>query len=742
MLPSVHAADLIEPAYVPPAPPPPVEVVSTAGWYLRGDVGYVFSQESDGEYRYATTDNYGDPLLEGQHYNSFKTDSAFYAGGGLGYRLNDFARFDVTADYFSSDLRGSSNCVGFASSTCSYDDHSSVDIWTVMANAYVDFYRSGRFSTYVGAGAGGAYVNYSDLKNKYSCWDPSIFAADNQLCDNTYTHAGYSKWRFAASLMAGATYDITDHLKFDAGYKYTRISSGDAFGFDEVTRVVATPAFRGATTASTSIRSARVCAMSSAAPRATASARARHRSTPKPRSTTSRPPITARLRSTSKRSGLKADPQTESATAVSTRAAVVLCFPPVPAPPAKFLAELGGVAYRRGDDARNAMSTSTTPAVSPEPTRPKLAFVVTEDWFFASHFLPMVSAAAAAGFAPIVITRVRSHAAVIEAAGATVVEMEADRGSVNPLAAVRSVLRLRRILRRERVSVVHLIALRSIVLGGFAAFLAGVDRRVLAVTGGGLLSARSDLVGRISAAVLIAVVRHLVATQASQYLFENADDPRTFGLEPSASHVTIVGGAGIDPRRFAELPFVDGPPFRVAVVSRMLWSKGIDLIVDAVSMARQGGADIVLSLYGAPDPANPRAIARERLEEWSTREGVAWNGVSRDVRAVWQAHHLACLPSRGGEGLPRTLLEAAACGRAILTTDVPGCRSFVRDGIDGYVVAPDDVAALCKRLIFLSGNPDRAEEMGRNARSRVLEGYTEEAVVKAVTAMYRERFPV
>ncbi len=231
-----HAADLIEPAYVPPPQPLPVEVVSTSGWYLRGDVGYVFSHEGEGDYRYVSSDGFtGNPFLERQHYDSFKTDSAFYVGGGLGYRLNDFARFDVTADYFSSDLRGSTNCVGFASTTCKFDDSSSVDIWTVMANAYVDFYRSGRFSTYVGAGAGGAYVNYDDLKNKYSC-DPAAAPFSGGLCGSTFTHEGYAKWRFAASLMAGATFDITDHLKFDAGYKYTRISSGDAFGFDEIDR--------------------------------------------------------------------------------------------------------------------------------------------------------------------------------------------------------------------------------------------------------------------------------------------------------------------------------------------------------------------------------------------------------------------------------------------------------------------------------------------------------------------------
>ena len=386
------------------------------------------------------------------------------------------------------------------------------------------------------------------------------------------------------------------------------------------------------------------------------------------------------------------------------------------------------------------MTRSPTLDPARPPVRPRLAFVVTEDWFFVSHFLPMLAAARVAGFDPIVVTRVREHGTIIEAAGARLIELEEDRASLDPFAIVRTILRLRRILRRENVRVVHLIALRSIVLGGTAAALAGVRRRVLAVTGGGLLTARTDPAGRLAAAALTAFIRTVVNTRSTRYLFENSDDPKAFGLDPGAHKVTIVGGAGIDPAHFSEQPFPGTPPLRVAIVSRLLWSKGVDLIVDAVTLARERGADVSLSIFGAPDPANPRAIAPERLAEWSARDGIEWRGVSKDVRQVWREHHLACLPSRGGEGLPRTLLEAASCGRAILTTDVSGCRSFVRDGLDGFVVPPDNVAALCDALMSLSRDAGRAQAMGKSARARVLDGYTEEAVRAAVLALYREQF--
>ena len=168
----------------------------------------------------------------------------------------------------------------------------------------------------------------------------------------------------------------------------------------------------------------------------------------------------------------------------------------------------------------------------------------------------------------------------------------------------------------------------------------------------------------------------------------------------------------------------------------MLWSKGIDVAVEAVRNARAQGAAVELSLYGAPDPANPKSIPDETLKAWAAEPGIAWHGRTEDVAAVWRDHHVACLPSRGGEGLPRTLLEAAACGRAIVTTDVPGCRTLVRDGTEGRLVPAGDAAGLAEALSDLSRQPDLVARMGAAARARVLDGFTERDVMESVKRLY------
>jgi glycosyltransferase involved in cell wall biosynthesis len=136
---------------------------------------------------------------------------------------------------------------------------------------------------------------------------------------------------------------------------------------------------------------------------------------------------------------------------------------------------------------------------------------------------------------------------------------------------------------------------------------------------------------------------------------------------------------------------------------------------------------------------NPGAVSEAQLKAWSAEPGVAWLGriAQADVPAIWAAHHAAMLPSRGGEGLPRTLLEAASCGRAILTTDVPGCHDLVRHGVEGLVTPPGDAAALAASLVALAQDRALAARMGAAARARVLEGHTEQAVGAAVVALYR-----
>jgi len=373
------------------------------------------------------------------------------------------------------------------------------------------------------------------------------------------------------------------------------------------------------------------------------------------------------------------------------------------------------------------------------PQQAKICFVVTEDWFFVSHFLPFATAARADGFAVTLVCNVGAHRSVIEAAGIRVLPFAMQRRSLNPLRLAGQITRLRALLAAEQPDIVHLVALKPIVLGGLAARFAGIGKRVVALTGTGFLGLAHGATARLARVMLRHGVRTILRGPGTRWLFENSDDVALFGLsEAAGDRIALVGGAGIDETAIEPRPLPPGATLKVALVARMLWSKGVDLAVEATRLARARGADLTLSLYGTPDPANPRAFPAEQLRRWSAGDGIAWHGHSDDIAGVWAAHHLCLLPSRGGEGLPRSLLEAAASGRAILTTDVPGCRDLVRDGIEGRIVPPDDAPALADALCALARDRAEVALMGQAARARLREGFTQSAVTATVLGLYRD----
>jgi glycosyltransferase involved in cell wall biosynthesis len=374
-------------------------------------------------------------------------------------------------------------------------------------------------------------------------------------------------------------------------------------------------------------------------------------------------------------------------------------------------------------------------------SKSKLLFVATEDWFFCSHFMPMLRSAQAVGFDVGVVTRVKNHQTVLERSGAKVLPLHAERASHNPLAALRSVRQLVSIFRAERPDAVHLISLKSIILGGLAARLSKIDRRIYAITGLGLLGAAGTAKSRAALYGLSLILRYCLDGPSVRYLFENEDDAVALRLTSTdPDKVTFVGGAGVALDHFPCVPMPALPPLRVAIVARMLWQKGADLAVEAVSRARAEGVDVQLSLFGMPDTANPRSFTTAELQSWDKKDGITWYGHTRDIPKVWAEHHVCCLPSRGGEGLPRSLLEGAACGRPLVTTDVPGCRSFVEHGVTGVVVKPNDPQPLADAFRDLAGNLDRVAGMGTAARRRVSQRHTEEAIASAIGDLYRKLF--
>jgi glycosyltransferase involved in cell wall biosynthesis len=365
----------------------------------------------------------------------------------------------------------------------------------------------------------------------------------------------------------------------------------------------------------------------------------------------------------------------------------------------------------------------------------KILYLVAEDWFFCQHFLPMARAARLAGCEVVVATRLRAHQSLIEAEGFRALSLENERGSLAPLEALRTIAKTTRIIAGEQPDIVHCIALRMVVLGGIAAKLAGAKRLVLALTGLGHLWIENGLLERAARTLVRQVVGKSLKGTRTHYLFENPDDPGEFGLDVGDPDVTIVGGAGVRPADFPMVPEPPAPPVKIAIVARMLEPKGIAEAVTAVRQARAAGLDVEIDLFGAPDPSNRRSLSETELRAWSAAPWIRWQGPSADIAGVWRDHHVAMLLSHR-EGLPRSLVEAAAAGRPIITTDVPGCREVVRHGVEGLLVPRGDVTAAASSVARLAQDAPLRARMGTAANFRARERFSEDVVMRSLTTLY------
>jgi glycosyltransferase involved in cell wall biosynthesis len=368
----------------------------------------------------------------------------------------------------------------------------------------------------------------------------------------------------------------------------------------------------------------------------------------------------------------------------------------------------------------------------------RIVLLITEDWFALSHFRPLISLLSELAEEVVVLTRSSGRLAEIEALGARTVEFDFRRGSNGQALAAQMAWRLARHLKRLRPDVVHLIAMKPIVLGGLAMRLLRVPHVVVHVTGQGLVGIATDPLLRLYRFAMLRVVAGLLRKPTSLLLVENPDDLAMVrnAVPNLGSRFAILGGAGVNPAVFPALPASQNDVPVAAHVGRMIRSKGVDLLFEAYDRLRREGVSLNLDLFGNSDRENPEAIPANEIETWCERTGAHWHGPVADVAGIWKRADFFVLASRGGEGLPRALLEAAASGRALVVTDVPGNRHFVRDGIEGLIVPPGDVTALAAALARLANDRELRLSLGAAARQRLLEGFTEEHVRAAVRASY------
>jgi glycosyltransferase involved in cell wall biosynthesis len=380
-----------------------------------------------------------------------------------------------------------------------------------------------------------------------------------------------------------------------------------------------------------------------------------------------------------------------------------------------------------------------TPSAAALPRRadggpPRLLYVVTEDWFFLSHRLPMARAALAAGFEVHVAANVADGAATIAREGFVLHPVRFARGRLSPLATLATIRELRRLHRRLAPDLVHHVALQPTILGSLAALGLPVAR-VNAVTGLGYAFIAESFKARIVRRVIGTLLRLLVDRRRSVALVQNPDDRALLqGLGIAAERIVLIPGSGVDVERLKPVPEPAGA-VTLGFVGRLLDDKGIRVLVAAHRLLRAKGLAVDLLIAGTPDPANPASVSQAEAETWAREPGVTWLGQVDDIATVWARAHIAVLPSRR-EGLPLSLLEAAACGRPMVATDVPGCREVAIAWQTGLLVAPDAPGALATALEMLAETPEMRERFGRAARRLAEERFSSGAIGRAVVELY------
>jgi glycosyltransferase involved in cell wall biosynthesis len=373
------------------------------------------------------------------------------------------------------------------------------------------------------------------------------------------------------------------------------------------------------------------------------------------------------------------------------------------------------------------------------PAQPTVIFLVTEDWYFWSHRVPIARAVRDAGFRVIVATRVRDFGERIKAEGFELYSLPWRRrgdGVLGTLAALAAITRL--YMSEAPVLVIH-VALKPMVFGALGALLAGVPRQINMVAGLGFVFVSPTPWAVLQRSAILLALKLLVDRDRSQVIVQNNDDGEELIRRGvlARRRCSLIAGSGVDTNQFKYQPEPPASPLVVTMVSRMLRYKGVSVLVDAAREMKYRKRPVRVLLVGPVDPDNRSSLTEAELMAWQEEGLIEWLGAQEDIAAIWARSHIAVFPSMYREGVPKALLEAAACGRPIVTTDIPGCRDVVDDGKNGYLVPQGDAKQLVRAIEKLAAAPALRSAMGLEGRRKVQCLFDEELIVGQMMAVYR-----
>ncbi|MGO1765995.1 glycosyltransferase family 1 protein [Advenella sp. S44] len=368
-------------------------------------------------------------------------------------------------------------------------------------------------------------------------------------------------------------------------------------------------------------------------------------------------------------------------------------------------------------------------------TSRSLMFVVNNPAFFLSHRLPIALAAKEQGYAVSVATMDGPAVQAIKAHGLAHHVLPMSRSGMNPLAELKTLYAIYRLFRKLRPDIVHLVTIKPVLYGGIAARLARVKGVVSAISGLGFIFTREHKGIDWVRLITQQLYRFALGHRNSRVIFQNRNDRDILTRIGAVrdEQVVMIRGSGVDLDQYAAVP---EPPLPITIifVARLLRDKGVLEYVEAAGMSRRDGKPYRWLVVGNPDPGNPASVTQEDAQSWGDR--VQWLGERSDIAALYADSHIVVLPSYR-EGLPKSLVEAAACARAVITTDVPGCRDAIEADQTGVLVPVRDARAIYEAVCELAENTEKRHAMGQAGRALAQEAFDIRKVVQAHLDIYQ-----
>lgn len=367
-----------------------------------------------------------------------------------------------------------------------------------------------------------------------------------------------------------------------------------------------------------------------------------------------------------------------------------------------------------------------------------IIFVVNAPEFFLSHRLPLALAALKSGFQVHVATPDGPEVRNISSMGFTHHVVPFTRSGQNLLNELGTLLCLVKLFLRVNPTLVHLITIKPVLYGGIAARLAGIKSVVSAVSGLGTVFLADSVVARLRRGLVMLLYRAAFKQKRLAVIFQNPDDRNVLlGLKAlKDDQARMIRGSGVKLEDYPCLPQPSGKTV-VVMAARLLRDKGVLEFVEAARLLQDRGIEVEMRLIGSPDPGNPTSVMQQELEHWKNEGLVELLGFRKDIAVQYAAANIVCLPSYR-EGLPKSLVEAAACGRAVITTDVPGCRDAITPGVTGLLVPVKNAVALADAIQTLIKDPELRNSMGQAGRALAEEAFTIEKIVEQHMDIYRD----